>query len=311
MQQQLKGNASATVKNSAATLNAGVNSHDNTATQVVTRKLRKRANAEAAAMGVISSSLTGISGLDSSSMLNGNLALLGEQKLAESSSVAGHLNSSNTEPLDSISSERGPLLGEEEGPMGDYGEMPPRIKGSGNSIAITGNGYRVDSLLAKLEIKLSDEQIMNDLLIITQGKYKSSSTASSGSSNQTQTCSSGKLTSSGSSLSNSGSTPATLGFDTTPSGSGGSGTQSKNAGPVGSLKSGAPFSVYIEDKNLVYNSMTFCKGQQVYIEGQMRGNFTILTINHTEIQLRKLHDSTKIKISLDMLRRGAYKLVLR
>ena len=68
--------------------------------------------AEAAAMGA-KSSLAGMSGLDaSSSVLSSSLTLLSEQKLLnESSSMAGHLNCSNSEPLDVINSEHSALLG--------------------------------------------------------------------------------------------------------------------------------------------------------------------------------------------------------
>ena len=125
--------------------------------------MRKRANAEAAALG----------GKSSTNVDSSVSTLLNEQNFLNETCNAVTVVEHN----DVISNEGGGigsisgLMGEEDGSgVAEYGEMP-RIKGTGNSIAITGNGYRVDSLLAKLDIKLPEDEIMNDLLIITQGIF--------------------------------------------------------------------------------------------------------------------------------------------
>ena len=57
----------------------------------------------------------------------------------------------------------------EEDPTAKYEEFA-RLKGPGNSIQLTENGFRVDSLLAELDVKLTDDEILNDLMAATKGE---------------------------------------------------------------------------------------------------------------------------------------------
>ena len=126
---------------------------------MLTRKLRRKANAEAAACHVspeIDPTLGNISVVNTFlSTTNENHVQLDDSMVETSVLTATHSGLLDHE--------------QEEDATVKYEEVA-RMKGPGNSITLTGNGFRADSLLAKLDVRLTDDEVLKDLMIVTKGE---------------------------------------------------------------------------------------------------------------------------------------------